>query len=342
MVLPHSETSKRPLYLEQEVQVKPYDGHHNAAELHRIQRPMEGVGRSISAVGRVLPMKIELISNCKTVLGESPLWDIREQRLYWVDCLGGNIYRASEDGNELQAWSVGSTIGSLALREKGGAVLALESGIHLFDFVTGQTELVCDLGFKGTSIRLNDGKVDRQGRVLTVSMDTQHQKPEGILYTVDADLLVRELDSGLIVGNGPCWSVDGRTLFISDSMRRTIWAYDYDGASGDISRKRIFANASEGDGLPDGATVDAEDHVWSASWCGGHVLRYAPDGTIERSIELPVRGITSVMFGGLELNSLYVTSIMNPPGTAARSHDGRLFKISGLNIRGVAERRFVG
>src|SRR6478736_3923930 len=163
-------------------------------------------------------MKIDIVLDVKTVLGEGPLWDVDQERLYWIDSFDGRVFRATADGRELRAWDVPMKIGSMALR--------------------------------------NDGKVDKQGRFIAGSMDTMESGPNGALYRVDADLSVHTLDEGIIVSNGPCWSPDGSTFYFADSWSGEIWAYDYDQAKGCVSNRRTFVklDTSTG-GAADGSTV---------------------------------------------------------------------------------------
>ncbi len=154
-----------------------------------------------------------------------------------------------------------------------------------------------------------------------------------------------KLEDGIIVSNGPCWSPDGKTFYFTDSWSGEISAYDYDLATGDISNKRTFAKMTEAGGGFDGATVDAEGGVWSAHVYVGKIARYLPDGTVERVIEMPVKKVTSCMFGGPDLDILYVTSMAKPPLPRFPSDGvqrGALFAIHGLGLTGLPEPRIRG
>jgi sugar lactone lactonase YvrE len=288
---------------------------------------------------------IRVLVDCKTILGEGPLWDVQEQRLYWIDSFGDKVFRCTEHGTEVQEWAVPSNIGSMTLREKGGAIISLQTGFHALDFKTGETTLIHDPEAHLPGTRLNDGKVDRQGRFLAGSMDRNEEGPNGALYRLDTDLSVHKLEGGIICSNGPCWSPDGRTFYFTDTWSGEISAYDYDTATGTPSNKRSFASFQDIGGAPDGATVDAEGYVWSAAVYSGQIVRFAPDGTIDRIIKTPVLKVTSVMFGGPNLDVMYVTSMARPPlprfpedGPMA----GHLFAIHGLGVKGIPERRFLG
>lgn len=291
-------------------------------------------------------MRIEILIDVKTILGEGPLWDVDEQRLYWIDSLGQNVFRCTAEGSEVRAWDVPGKIGSMALREEGGAVVALQSGFHFLDFETGECRLIADPEGEMPSTRLNDGKVDRQGRFLCGSMDTREEEPRGSLYRLDPDLSLHVLDRHIMVSNGPCWSPDGTTFYFADSWAGQIWAYDYDTATGNVKNRRTFTRIDPRfGGAPDGSTVDEEGHLWNALAYAGKVIRYAPDGSVDRVISMPVKKVTSVMFGGPDLDVLFVTSMAKPP--LPRFPDdgvmrGALFAVYDLGVRGVPERRFAG
>src|SRR3712207_6671605 len=157
-------------------------------------------------------MRIEVLVDVKTTLGEGPLWDVDEQRLYWIDSFDGRVFRSTADGRELRSWDVPQKIGSMALRKAGGAVLSLQRGFHFLDFETGDVELIVDPEPDKPNNRINDGKVDQRGRFIAGSMDTMEAGPNGALYRLDPDLKITKLDDNIIVSNGPCWSPDGSTF----------------------------------------------------------------------------------------------------------------------------------
>ena len=295
---------------------------------------------------------IRLLVNGDNTLGEGPLWDVAEQRLYWIDSMKGLIFRATAEGQELEQWTLPSNIGSLALRRQGGAVVALESGLNLFDFKTGKAEVIANPEDGKDHVRLNDGKVDSRGRFIVGSLDMAMFGPNrpaqarGRLYRLDPDLSLHVLDTGIGCANGPCWSPDGKVFYFADTFAGTISAYDWDAGTGTPSNKRIFTEDAKPPGVPDGATVDSEGYYWNAfngTGAGhGDVRRFAPDGTLDRRIELPSLKVTSLIFGGPELDILYVTSMSMAGFPEDRACDGSLFAIHGLGIRGLPEHRFGG
>jgi len=290
-------------------------------------------------------MRIEVLVDVKTALGEGPLWDVDEQRLYWVDSWDGRVFRCTEHGSEVRSWDVPGKIGSMALRKQGGAIVSLQQGLYALDFQTGESTLIVDPEPDKPDNRMNDGKVDRQGRFYVGSMDTQEKNPSGALYRLDPDFSLHVMDRGIIVSNGPCFSPDDKTFYFSDSWSGDIWAYDYDKSTGNVSHRRTFVTADRQDGACDGSTVDAEGFLWNAQVYTGKLIRYAPNGTIDRVIDMPVKNVTSVMFGGANLDVLYVTCMARPPlPTSPRDGvlRGSLFAIYDLGIRGLPEPRFGG
>ncbi|MGI4748391.1 MAG: SMP-30/gluconolactonase/LRE family protein [Janthinobacterium lividum] len=290
-------------------------------------------------------MDIDIVVDVKTTLGEGPLWDIEQQRLYWLDSIDGRVFRSTADGRELRAWDVGSKIGSVALRRNGDhALVALQTGIHDLDLHSGALELLHAPEKDLPRNRLNDGKVDRAGRFFFGSMDMLEEQKSGRLYRLDPDLSLHVIDEGIIVSNGPCWSPDGKLFYFSDTWTGEVWKYDYDVLTGSAANRSRFAPVDRsGGGAADGATVDADGYLWQALVYAGKLVRYAPDGNVDRIIEMPVAKVTSVMFGGPDLDILFVTSMAKPPlprfpgdGQAR----GSLFAVRGLGVRGVPEPRF--
>jgi len=302
-------------------------------------------------------MKIECVLQCANHLGEGPVWDVEEGRLYWVDGTGRrvnkpSIWRLDPKSGKAENWSIKRDVGALALRKKGGAVLALDDGFHFFDFQSGKLETVSLVDTEHSRTRLNDGKCDRSGRFFAGGMDDKEELKICALWRLDPDLSVTLVDDGIICSNGPCWSPDDKTFYFADTFQGEIWKYDYDLATGTPDNKRLFASFKSDPGVADGSTVDAEGCVWNAQLISGDLVRYAPDGSVERRIGMPVRNITSVVFGGDKLDEIYVTSMARVKHPAAHERfakeakpqflAGSLFRITGLGIRGLPEPRFAG
>ena len=290
---------------------------------------------------------IEIVLDVKTLLGEGPLWDVEQERLYWIDSFGQRVFRSTADGRELRSWLVPAPIGSMALTRDGStAVTALATGLHVLDLESGEVTPISDPEADLPRNRLNDGKVDRRGRFVFGSMDTAEDDRSGRLYRLDPDWSVTVLDDDLICSNGPCWSPDDSTFYFSDTWSGEIWAYDYDIEVGSVSNRRGFATIERSStGGFDGSTVDSEGCLWNALVYDGKIVRYSPDGAVDRVIDMPVKKVTSVMFGGPDLDTLFVTSMAKPP--LPRFPDdpvsaGSVFAVTGLGVTGVPEPRFAG
>jgi len=304
-----------------------------------------------------MTIKIECVLQCENHLGEGPVWDVEEGRLYWVDGTGPRvglpaIWRLDLRTGKVDNWSLDHDVGALALRRGGGAVLALDDGFYFFDFERGKLDLIQLVDHEQPRTRLNDGKCDRRGRFFAGGMDDKEELKICGLWRLDPDLQVTKVDDGIICSNGPCWSPDDKTFYLADSFQGEIWTYDYDISNGTLSNKRVFASFRNDPGVADGSTIDEEGFMWNAQVISGDLVRYAPDGSVERRIGMPVKNITSVMFGGDKLDELYVTSMARVKHPAV--HDrftkelkpqflaGSLFHITGLEIRGLPEPRFAG
>lgn len=296
---------------------------------------------------------IKLLINSKNVIGEGPLWDVEEQRFYWLDSPSNHIFRATADGREIEQWAVPAVVGSMALRKGGGAVVALATGLHFFDFKTGAVELIGHPEHGMHEIRFNDGKVDHQGRFVVGSYDelsftpNPAPRPRGSLYRLDANLEITKLiDGGIAVSNGPCFSPNGKIFYFADTFANTVWAFDWS-ADGTPSNRRVFVQGKAGEGMADGATVDEEGYLWNAwngagSGGGGAIRRYAPDGTLDRTITLPSLKVTSLIFGGPKLDTIFVTTMGMSGFPEDRPHDGGVYTVTGLGVRGLPEFRFAG
>ncbi len=250
-------------------------------------------------------MKIKVAYHAEDRLGEGPVWSVAEQALYWVDIHGPSLQRWHPETGKYDVWVMPSYIGSFALREKGGAVVALRDGIYTFDLDSQQLDIVCRPEAE-LNTRFNDGKCDRNGRFWAGTMAFENEHDIGALYRLDVDGTCHKMRPEVMCSNGLGWSLDNRTMYYTDSPTQKIFAYDFDPESGSIQNERIFAREEEG--FPDGLTVDAEGYVWGAKWDAWKVVRHAPDGSVDQVINLPVQRPTSCTFGGPDMNLLYITS----------------------------------
>ena len=292
-------------------------------------------------------MEIKVLVDVKTKLGECPTWDAVRQCLFWVDIVDGRLFCCDEFGGNIRAWEVHKKIGSFALQENyNGAIVELEDGLYQLDFETGNLKFICNPEPDLPQNRLNDGRVDRQGRFVFGSMNRLEDGNTASLYGLNANYKIEKLENNINTSNSICWSPDGTKLYFADTWQGEIWSYDYDLETGQILNKTIFCKIDTSDGgSADGSTVDREGYLWNAKVYSGQLVRYRPDGKIDRIIEMPVKKITSAVFGGKNLDVLFVTSMSQPPLPRFPDDNqlrGSVFAIYGLGIQGIADARFMG
>jgi sugar lactone lactonase YvrE len=287
---------------------------------------------------------IECVLDAKAVLGEGPLWDPRDQVLWWVNIKAHEIHRFEPVLRRDEVWHAPEDVGSLAVREGGGLVVALASGFHFFDPSSGKFTAIVDPEADQPENRFNDGKPDRQGRFWAGTMHDPETRASGCLYRLDPDLSCHRMVSGITVSNGLAWSPDSRVMYYADSAAKRVWAWDFDPASGEVANRRVFIDTTPTGGAPDGATVDSEGGYWLTLPSSGKVIRYDPAGKPMQTIELPVEHPTCTMFGGPRLDVLYVTTatfFRSPQELAHQPLCGGLFAID-AGVRGLPEARFRG
>jgi L-arabinonolactonase len=291
-----------------------------------------------------MPVEISRVDTAHCLLGEGPVWDAATHALYFLDIGQKRIHRYDPHDGKTRSWGTPSGVGAMALREAGGAVLAMGDSICTLDFDSGSIALIASAQQPSQAI-FNDGKVDRRGRFVLGSCctDLADPQPIGGVFSLGADHNIVRLESNISFSNGPCFSPDGRTFYFSDSGQHACYAYDYDQESGALSNKRLFADTRALGGMPDGATVDRDGLVWIAIFKGGKVAAFRPDGRVERVVKMPVRLSVSVMFGGDRLDQLFVTTI-DPAffKEAPEEGAGDLYVIEGLGARGLPEPRYAG
>ena len=290
-------------------------------------------------------MQISRVGSIQCILGEGPVWDVAEQALYFLDIGRRLIHRFAPSDGSLKSWEAPSGPGAMALRERGGAVVAIKDTLHTLDFDTGAFEPLAVARDQPAEATFNDGKVDRQGRFVVGSCSTSMDAPTPIggIYCLQPSGSLQKIAGDIAFSNSPCFSPDGRTLYFSDSARHALYAYEYDTQRGRVGARRLLADTSQLGGLPDGSTVDSEGLIWVAIFRGRKVAAFRPDGRLERVIDLPVSLPGSVMFGGAGLDQLYVATIdpayFNEP---TEKGAGCLYVIEGLGARGLPEPRFAG
>lgn len=288
---------------------------------------------------------LEHILPSRNKLGEGPVWDANEQVLYWVD-IRNNSYARFDPASGLQdVYDVGVPIGVLAVRSRGGLVMATKNGFAFWDPKVRRLEYIKNPEQGKPYMRFNDGEVDSRGRFWAGSMsEADNSQPEGVLYRLDPDLSIHVMETGLGISNGLGWSPDDKIMYLTDSAKGTIYAYDFDAETGGITNRRVFVDATNESYDPDGLKIDSQGYVWSACWNGAKVLRYTPEGKLDRTIDVPALRPTSCVFAGSDLTDLYITSSRDAL-TQGQLEDypfsGDLFRLR-TDVKGLQQHKFLG
>jgi xylono-1,5-lactonase len=243
----------------------------------------------------------------QATLGEGPVWVGRESCVYWVDIKGKAVHRYAPADGACKTFELDRQVCSVTPRARGGLIATTTHGFEYLDLETGAFEPIAEVEQDRPQNRFNDAKADFQGRLWAGTMDdTERSAAAGVLYRLDPDGTITAMDDGYGVTNGPAF-VDEGTLYHTDSRARTIYAFDL-AADGGISNKRPHIRFGADDGAPDGMTVDAEGFLWVAHYGKGRVSRFSPDGRVDGAIEVAAKQSTSCVFGGPDLDILFITS----------------------------------
>lgn len=239
-------------------------------------------------------------------LGEGPVWRADDRSVWFVDIKGLRIHRFEPGTGAAWSWAAPGQPGFIAPTDAGDWIVGLKTGLHRFDPTRGHFELLATVEDTSLNNRLNDGFVDANGRLWFGSMDDGETKLTGALYSLDRGRLQRR-DAGYCITNGPAMSPDGRVLYHTDTLKKSLYAFDV-AANGDLSGKRIFAQIEDGAGYPDGPAVDAEGCVWTGLYAGWGLRRYSPSGELLEFVRFPCANVTKPAFGGEDLKTIYATT----------------------------------
>ena len=292
------------------------------------------------------PTDVAVVLRASAQIGEGPVWDARTQRLYWVDIVGQKLHVFNPANGIDTTHACPEIVTSVSPRAAGGVLLTLRRSFALFDEATGQFDTIAEVEADLPGNRFNDGKTDRRGRHWAGTMgDVDWNHPIGNLYRFGPDRRPVRVAENICCSNGIAWSPDDRTMYFCESFGYVIHAYEFDAVTAEIQNRRTFATVDATSGsFPDGITVDVDGGLWCAQPVFGRLVRYDPTGRIERIIELPVSRGTSVMFGGPDLSTLYVTTMRTTLDEQQLSEEplaGSLLAIT-PGVRGIAETPFAG
>jgi sugar lactone lactonase YvrE len=257
-----------------------------------------------------MTLEFTCIVDLRCRIGESPLYDERTGRLYFVDILNRLLYCREPGSDHLRTWDFDSEVCSLGLAASGRLVVALRDHVVLFDPVRGESWELCQIEADNPLTRLNDGRVGPDGAFWVGSMDDRADKePIGALYRVDPSGRVERKVEGLTVSNGLAWTADGELMFHADSRGPWIDRWRFDRTTGETSERTRIAEPDVAAGRPDGGSCDVEGYYWSAGVSAGHLNRFAPNGRLAATYDVPVPAPTMPCFGGPGFRTLFVTSL---------------------------------
>jgi len=272
-------------------------------------------------------MVLAIIHEAKATLGESPAWDAKTSTLYWVDIFGKRVHyhRRDEDGFiQLEEMP-----GCLAPCKDGNLIIAARASFLALQPATAVQAIHAAVSEPANN-RFNDGKCDPAGRFLAGSMNMDEKTPSGALYSFDGQTVTRLMD-GIRISNGLAWSPDYKTLYYIDTPSREVKAFDYDLSNGQIANPRVVISVPKSLGWPDGMTSDTDGNLWIAMWGGAAVTHWNPrTWELREQIPLPAKNVTSCVFGGANLDELYITSAcvgLEDADLTAYRHSGSLMRV---------------
>lgn len=286
----------------------------------------------------------EIFVEAAGLLCESPYWDVRTERLYWVDIPAGVVHCVAGSGDQCGSWDLGTSVGAIGRRATGGWVAALARGFARYDDDWTLDGPVIGIDGQAPGTRLNDGAVDSQGRFWAGTLDETRAVGRCGLYRFDATTEVVQVFDGVTTSNGIGWSPDGTTMYYVDTGIRQVDRITFGAERDRPIRRERFVRVTDGDGRPDGLAVDTTGCVWVALWGAGKVRRYTPTGRLDRELSLPVSQVSNVAFGNADTSSLFVTTAASGLDAAASAREplaGSIF-VFDTDVTGVATSAFAG
>lgn len=261
-------------------------------------------------------MRFEPIDDRRNILGEGPFWDEETQTLYLVDIVGRQVLAYGATGEERGAWTMPDVVSAALLRRGGDLVVTLRDGAYSFDPGAGRPPQLFATSDPDPGNRSNESRTDPRGRLWLGTMQNNIgpngealpiDRSSGTLSVIEPDGTSRIVLTGIGISNTLCWSPAGDRLYFADTVTGAIHSYRYDPETADLSERQLFCQLKE-HGAPDGSAIDEDGYLWNARWGGSCIIRFAPDGTVDRIIEVPVKQPTSCVFGGPDRKTLFVTS----------------------------------
>lgn len=287
-------------------------------------------------------MKVETWLDTKHMLGEGPTWDERNQRLFWVDIIGKTLQSYSVQTDHLQAWSFSEFVTTVVPINKEKVIMTMHNGVYIFNLITEELALLAK-PIDNLDIRFNDGKCDANGRLWAGTMGVHGQKDKGKLYCFSSDGSMEEKVSPVTISNGLAWNKENDVMYYIDTPKKRVAAYDFDLQTSEVALRDYVIIIPEGEGAPDGMTIDEEGMLWIAHYGGWKVSRWDPStGNQLDEISVPCSNVTSCTFGGKGLNELFITTArqgLEEEELKKQPYAGGIFRVE-TNIRGGTSYRF--
>jgi sugar lactone lactonase YvrE len=306
----------------------------------------------VMAHGLPTPTAMAVLAvDSRCTLGEGIVWWAARQALLWTDIQGSRLWLHSPGDGVTRTWSLPDRLGSMAICTSGALLLGLAKRLCFADLDASSgdellvTEAIAAVDPDIPATRVNDGRTDRAGNFVFGTMNEDERKdPAGSFYQYSAAFGLRRLDlGGVHIANSICFSLDGRTMYFCDSNRRQIMRCDYDAASAGVANVREFVAFGPQQGTPDGSVIDSDDCLWNAEWGAARVRRYTIDGSLERSIALPAKNPTCVVFAGPDLEDLFITSARQEMTAEELAHTpdaGSVYCAARIGVHGVPDALF--
>lgn len=291
-------------------------------------------------------VSISTVNAPLTVLGEGPMWSASQGVLYWIDIVGRCILRLEPESGKVDVRHLPYAPSAVIQRANGGLLLVTKKGMASLSFDGSEIESIPVPLVDFEKEVFNDAKCDSAGRLWVGTRDLHVKDPNGGLFRMDKDFSWHRQGSGFVVSNGIAWSPNNRLMYHVDSKPGRIDVCDFNPDSGTISNRRVLRDyvLKGTSSIPDGCATDAEGGLWVAEVGDWHVRRYTPDGKLDREVRVPVQKPTSVMFGGPDLGTLYVTSMqfgLTADQLATQPLAGSLLKLD-VGVKGLPENLFAG
>ncbi len=287
-------------------------------------------------------MKAELLLKWDAVVGEGPVWDYRQQCLYWVDILRGHLYKYDPVNGHNQVFEIGQYVGAAVPRSSQGLVLALYQGFGLFDEESQKLTMLHDPEAHLPENRFNDGKVDDKGRFWAGTMQVDPKDPQGSLYVLNPSGEVETKLDSIYISNGLAWSADNQWFYYIDSTRGRVARYYFNLETASIRYDKEVIVLDPAVGVPDGMTIDESGNLWVAIYDGGRIISVDPEhGEIIEQVEVPAKKTSSCTFGGENLDTLFITTISENTDPAQDPLAGSLFAVK-PGVRGTKANFYKG